>query len=346
MEWLPMYEELEKAVGGRRNWLDMMIVYLRKFADEHRDFALSVNRLLRDMNECCLDIEMASEMEAFLLKLMDEEPFHRRVFGIDVGQRVIWKKVRFKLGRNLLSFGDTWSACYDLTTHLCIHRDENNGAMEWSPRCEKLEKAVGGRRWMDMMIELQSVVGEAAPTKTAVFLEKMIENQEVLPICDELRRAISTADWEPQFILYYQRAMGEDQRLAWQINALCDTLTDVIERRENFVAELDMLVIKFVPGKMAEFMKETLNKDVPNLMKLQILRREFKPRAHEKDLFIEKLKVSCRSSIDSMAGVDVDDGVLMSSAMNSPAPFALDDSFCFSIDSVAGADVDDGVPTI
>ncbi|GKG16612.1 hypothetical protein Tco_0361569, partial [Tanacetum coccineum] len=95
---------------------------------------------------------------------------------------------------------------------------------------------------------------------------------------------------EPQFILYCQRAMGEDQRLAWQINALCDTLTDVIERRENFVAELDMLVPKFVPGKMAEFMKETLNKDVPNLMKLQILGREFELRAREKDLFIEKLK--------------------------------------------------------
>ncbi|GJS74062.1 cell division cycle 20.2, cofactor of APC complex-like protein [Tanacetum coccineum] len=111
----------EEAVGGRRNWLDMMIVYLQKFTDEHRDFALSVNRLLRDMNESCLDRrafvrelrsmsgeivparaavfleemmdkegnmewqlrelgkearEMASEIEAFLLKLMDEEPSH------------------------------------------------------------------------------------------------------------------------------------------------------------------------------------------------------------------------------------------------------------------------------
>ncbi|GJZ60693.1 hypothetical protein Tco_0616509 [Tanacetum coccineum] len=87
-----------------------------------------------------------------------------------------------------------------------------------------------------------------------------------------------------------------------------------------------------------------LNKDVPNLMKLQILEREFELRAREKDLFIEKLKVSCRSSIYSVARSDVDDS--MSSAMNSPAPFALDVSFCFSIDSVAGADVDDGVHAI
>nr|GEU51979.1 hypothetical protein [Tanacetum cinerariifolium] len=91
---------------------------------------------------------------------------------------------------------------------------------------------------------------------------------------------VNTADWEPQFILYCQRAMGEDQRLAWQINALCDTLIDVIERKKNCVAELDMLVPK-----------------------------EFELRARKKDLFIEKLKVSYRSSIDIGAGIDVDDDV-------------------------------------
>nr|GEV88602.1 hypothetical protein [Tanacetum cinerariifolium] len=51
MEWLPMYEKLEKAVD-ERNWLDMMIVYCREFADEHRDFALQVNKLIGDMRVC------------------------------------------------------------------------------------------------------------------------------------------------------------------------------------------------------------------------------------------------------------------------------------------------------
>ncbi|GJS03562.1 hypothetical protein Tco_0320070 [Tanacetum coccineum] len=51
-----------------------------------------------------------------------------------------------------------------------------------------------------------------------------------------------------------------------------------------------MLAYKFVPGKMTDFMKEMQDKDIPNLMKLQILGREFELRAHEKDLFIEKLK--------------------------------------------------------
>ncbi|GKC92299.1 hypothetical protein Tco_1157741 [Tanacetum coccineum] len=75
MEWLPMCEELEKAVGGR-NWLDMMIVYCRQFADEHQDFALQVNRewQLRDLAKEAKEI--AFEIESFLLKLMDEKPSH------------------------------------------------------------------------------------------------------------------------------------------------------------------------------------------------------------------------------------------------------------------------------
>nr|GEV71919.1 hypothetical protein [Tanacetum cinerariifolium] len=83
-----------------------------------------------------------------------------------------------------------------------------------------------------------------------------------LPIGDELRRTVNSVDWEPQFILYCQRAMGDDVRLARQINALCGTLTEVIKEKENFVVELDMLAGKFVPGKMAEFMKEMLGKDI------------------------------------------------------------------------------------
>ncbi|GKA85695.1 hypothetical protein Tco_0807349 [Tanacetum coccineum] len=97
MEWLPMCEKLEKA-DDERNWLDMMIVYGRQFADEHRDFALRVNRLIGDMRVACEDRgsrewqlcdlekgprEMAFEIEPFLLKLMDEEPSHMRFFGGD-----------------------------------------------------------------------------------------------------------------------------------------------------------------------------------------------------------------------------------------------------------------------
>ncbi|GKA58274.1 hypothetical protein Tco_0757462 [Tanacetum coccineum] len=103
-----------------------------------------------------------------------------------------------------------------------------------------------------------------------------------LPRCDELRRATSSPEWEDMFILYYRRAVSEDLRLAREINALCTGLTAVIKERENFVDELDVLVDRFVPEKMAEFMKESQGKDTPNQMKLQILGREFELRAREK----------------------------------------------------------------
>ncbi|GJS82932.1 hypothetical protein Tco_0749473 [Tanacetum coccineum] len=92
-----------------------------------------------------------------------------------------------------------------------------------------------------------------------------------LPRCDELRRAANSLEWEAQFILYCHRAISEDSRVAREINDLCACVTAIIEERESFVDELDVLTGRHVPEKMAEFMRETLGKDTPNLMKLQIL---------------------------------------------------------------------------
>ncbi|GKF70713.1 hypothetical protein Tco_0203770 [Tanacetum coccineum] len=96
-----------------------------------------------------------------------------------------------------------------------------------------------------------------------------------LPICDELRISANSADWEPMFILRCRREINEDVALAREIYALCARLTGIVDERENFNDELDMLVGRFVQDKMAEFMKQVQGKDILNLMKLQILKREF-----------------------------------------------------------------------
>ncbi|GKA84807.1 hypothetical protein Tco_0806461 [Tanacetum coccineum] len=83
-----------------------------------------------------------------------------------------------------------------------------------------------------------------------------------LPICDELRHVVNSPEWDAMFIFYCRRAISEDLRLAKDINVLCARLITIIDERENFVDELDVL----------------------------ILRREFELRAQEKELFIEKLK--------------------------------------------------------
>ncbi|GJW23169.1 hypothetical protein Tco_0033791 [Tanacetum coccineum] len=85
--------------------------------------------------------------------------------------------------------------------------------MAWLPKCEELERAVGGHNWLDMMIvyfdeyayeqreftrrlngligemneacadriafvrELRSVAGESVPAKATVFLEEMMNKE-------------------------------------------------------------------------------------------------------------------------------------------------------------------------
>ncbi|GJV80973.1 hypothetical protein Tco_1516843 [Tanacetum coccineum] len=92
------------------------------------------------------------------------------------------------------------------------------------------------------------------------------------------------------FSIMEKGAISEDQRLARMINALCMVRIIIIEERDNFVDKLDVLAGRFIPDKMVEFIKESQDKDTQNLMKLQILGREFGLRVAERNIFIEKLK--------------------------------------------------------
>ncbi|GJU70990.1 hypothetical protein Tco_1262395 [Tanacetum coccineum] len=91
-------------------------------------------------------------------------------------------------------------------------------------------------------------------------------------------------------VVFDFREINEDLRLSREINALCARLTAIVDERERFVDELDILVGRSVPEIMAEFMKQVQGKYMSNRLKLQILLREFELRAREKDIFIEKLK--------------------------------------------------------
>ncbi|GKA06642.1 hypothetical protein Tco_0685866 [Tanacetum coccineum] len=103
-----------------------------------------------------------------------------------------------------------------------------------------------------------------------------------LPICDELRNSARKLDWESQFILRCHREIAADLRLAREINALCTRVTAIVDERERFVDELDLLMGRYVPDKMGDFMKEVQGKNTPNLLQLQIIRRELELRAQEK----------------------------------------------------------------
>ncbi|GKC85813.1 hypothetical protein Tco_1141530 [Tanacetum coccineum] len=135
----------------------------------------------------------------------------------------------------------------------------------------RLDNVEKGTRSLLMMKETEDKIGEKAR-------------------CDELCRSSYSEEWEDMFILYCRRVAVEDSSLERETNGLCSGLAACIEEREYFIDELDVLVDRFVLEKMAEFLKETQDKDRNRLMKLQVLGREFELRAGEKNHFIEKLK--------------------------------------------------------
>ncbi|GJX44900.1 hypothetical protein Tco_0261576 [Tanacetum coccineum] len=171
---------------------------------------------------------------------------------------------------------------------------------------------------VDFIQELEAVPGIAAAVKTIEFLNDALwkddrriqrlrklqmdadlmayEKQNLSVMCGYhdvscgcritvCGRLVSGSDYISAFW-----EISEDLRLAREINALCARATAIVDERKSFVDELDMLAGRHVPGKMPEFMRQAQGKDIPNLMKLQILGREFELRAQEKGVFIEKLK--------------------------------------------------------
>ncbi|GJW82768.1 hypothetical protein Tco_0155913 [Tanacetum coccineum] len=149
-----MCVKLEEAVGAQ-NWLDMVTLYCRKFASEHREFAIKMNRLHGEIIKACQD-------------------------------RIAFVR------------------------------------------------------------ELKSVASVTVTANTAMFLKEMMDKEA----------SVSCVHGAA-----LPRAIGEDLRLAREINALCAGLTAVMEERDSFVDELGLLVDRFVPEEMAEFLKESQEKD-------------------------------------------------------------------------------------
>ncbi|GJS98566.1 hypothetical protein Tco_0819736 [Tanacetum coccineum] len=65
---------------------------------------------------------------------------------------------------------------------------------------------------------------------------------------------------------------------------------ETFEPERGFLEELESLGVRHVPAKLAEFLKEIQTKDRETVDKLQILEKEIELNAHQKDLFIQKLK--------------------------------------------------------
>nr|GEW61264.1 hypothetical protein [Tanacetum cinerariifolium] len=124
-----------------------------------------------------------------------------------------------------------------------------------------LKERVGDWEWADMMaLYCQNVTEEDSEfvRRMGVLLEEIeaaynervdfIKELEVVPGVDA---AVKTAEF-----LNDALEITEDLRLAREINALYVCVTAIVDQREMFVDELDMLAGRHVPDKMADFMKQ------------------------------------------------------------------------------------------
>ncbi|GJV23152.1 hypothetical protein Tco_1375847 [Tanacetum coccineum] len=89
-----------------------------------------------------------------------------------------------------------------------------------------------------------------------------------LLMCGELRSVSNSVHWEPMFILYCQRSVCEDYRLAGLINKATTEANHMIMVRDQFLEELDSLSVQHVPSKMAEFLREIQMRDKETVAKL------------------------------------------------------------------------------
>ncbi|GJS60146.1 hypothetical protein Tco_0654930 [Tanacetum coccineum] len=115
-----------------------------------------------------------------------------------------------------------------------------------------------------------------------------------LEICGELWSTMNSTHWEPMFILYCRRSLGEDCMIVREINRVALKLNNVVTEKDRFLEELDSLGVRPVPAKTTEFTREIQAKDKETVEKLRILQREMKLNARKKELFIESLRVLSR----------------------------------------------------
>ncbi|GJZ10465.1 hypothetical protein Tco_0545224 [Tanacetum coccineum] len=122
--------------------------------------------------------------------------------------------------------------------------------------------------------ELESVAGVTVTAKTAMFLKEMMDKEgsrewQLVDLEKEAKERALEIDW----------SMGEDYRLASEINRVAGEVNNMVVVKDQFLEELDSLGVRPVPTKMAEFLRERQMKDKETVAKLQILEREMEMNA-------------------------------------------------------------------
>nr|GEY70996.1 reverse transcriptase domain-containing protein [Tanacetum cinerariifolium] len=313
---------LERTVGeNRASWSDKLEDALWAFrtafktsALKHANFDLKIagdhqKLQLNELNKLCDQAYENSLIYKERTKKLHDDKIKNRIFN--VGDQVLLFNSRLKIFSGTLksrwSGPFTISEIYPYETAKLIHPDGCNFKVNF----HRLKHYHGGYPPpleipdYSILFLLVCVVifKEDYPPMVEDFLCRILSEQVIMSLtkCMALKERVSDWEWADMMALYCQNAVEEDSKFARRVGVLLKEMEAVYKERvdfikeleaviEMFVDELDMLAERHVPDKIANFIKQIQGKYIPNLMKLQILGREFELKAQEKGIFIEKLK--------------------------------------------------------
>nr|GEX87532.1 hypothetical protein [Tanacetum cinerariifolium] len=113
-------------------------------------------------------------------------------------------------------------------------------------------------------------------------------------------------DWTNVLSYFCRKVAAEDRRFATEINLLYGEMADVCEKIRNLADELRSMRGIIAPGKVAEFLKDTVRNDGVEMAQLRELERQMELRALEKELVyfgVEKINRVIKS-------IEGDDGLV------------------------------------
>ncbi|GJY32429.1 hypothetical protein Tco_0415924 [Tanacetum coccineum] len=287
MDGLPMCVELEIAVGSR-GWLDMMVLYCRKSAAEDREVALRFNRLCGDR------IVTFKNRMAFVHEL-------ENVTGVSVvAKTIVFLKEMMEKEDSRDHLENLENEAKQRALEIVAAHEDRRTAMKLNKLREEILIVCEKRR--NFTDELKSIRGIVVVGKAAEFgaswyavlelLRSLGEDyriaREINKVALELNNVVTEKD---KFLEELEsRSLGEDYTIAREINRVPLELNNVVTEKDRFLEELDSLGVRVMPAKTAEFMREIQAKDKETVDKLRILQREMELNARKKELFIEKLK--------------------------------------------------------
>ena len=107
--------------------------------------------------------------------------------------------------------------------------------------------------------------------------------------CAKLRNDANSNDWAEMVAFYCHQASLEDIQMAREVNAVCVKLVGIITERGRFIEELES-VDNFFVNKTVEHLRELQIKDDQKVDHMVIMTEALDLSAHDKDVFVMKLK--------------------------------------------------------